>query len=165
MSDFQKDLQIGKVGECAVASYMATRNHKVEDVSDNKEYQDMDIDMIVINKDGQKCTIEVKSDKKIGETGNFCIEECNDRDTGEYKGWFYKCKADYICFYDYTTGKGYILDWKKAKPQIKEKSTYTAFPNRGDGGWSWVYLLSIGKAKKEGWIVHQFTYFNEGGKA
>lgn len=158
MNDFRKDLQIGKKGEFAVASYLATRNHQIEDVSDNQEYRDMDIDMIIRNPQGQKCTVEVKSDKKIGDTGNFCIEECNDRETGVYKGWFYKCKADYICFYDYTTGRGYIVDWNKAKPQIKQKAQYTAFENRGDGGLSWVYLLPISVAKREGWITHSFTF-------
>lgn len=158
MNDFNKDLEIGKYGEFAVACYLASRNHQVKDVSDDEDFRKIDIDMIVVNAEGQKCSIEVKSDKRISDTCNFCIEECNERETGDYKGWYYKCEADFICFYDYTTGRGYMLDWKQAKPQLKKKAQYTAFPNRGDGGLSWVYLLPIGVAKREGWIKHTFTF-------
>lgn len=158
MSDFNKDLNIGKIGEEAVASYMATRNHSVIDVSDDADYRKIDIDLLLTNKQGQKCSVEVKSDKRIGDTCNFCIEECNERETGNYKGWYHYCEADYVCFYDYLTGYGYVIDWKKARPHIKEKAQYSAFENRGDGGISWCYLLSIGTAKREGWLIHRFKY-------
>lgn len=157
---FQENLNKGKIGEDAVAAYLTNcRNHTITDVRDQNEYRKRDIDFIVSSASGdQSCLLEVKSDKKIGETLNLCIEESNERETGNYKGWYHYCEADYICFYDWQGGTGYIIDWKKAKPQLKDLAQLSVFPNRFDGGFSWCYLLSIGKAKKSGLIKHTFNY-------
>lgn len=157
MNNFDKKLAIGKKGETVVADYLRSRNHEVIDVSDSLEYRHKDIDFLLINQEeNQKCSLEVKSDRRIHQTGNFCIEESNDRKyEGLRDGWLHYCEADYVCFYDYESGEGYIVDWLAAK-QLITKCELKRFWS-SDGCYSYAYLMPIGLAKKKNLIAHTFN--------
>ena len=64
MNNFYNDLNRGKVGEVLAAQALTARGHIVEDVSDNWKYRRADIDFLLTNKQGQKTTLEVKTDFK-----------------------------------------------------------------------------------------------------
>lgn len=118
MNSFEFCKQIGLEKQKAVKSYLEKRGHKVNDVSENKEYQDKDIDFLLTSPTGQTCSLEIKSDSKIDKTGNFFFEVSFNRKTGTYPGWYQKCKADYICFVN--NNKGYILNFSATKKAIAE---------------------------------------------
>ena len=41
---------------------------------------------------------------RMHKTGNIMIELSMSRKTGLYDGWFYKCKADILCYVDAHAG-------------------------------------------------------------
>ena len=106
---FQTDLAIGKQGEEMVMSALKQRGHNVVDVSDNAEYRKKDID-IIISKNGQTATIEVKNDLRSNQTGNVYIEIYNTHNPSRnYDGWFAYCDADYLCFVQTGKKKAHIV--------------------------------------------------------
>ncbi len=94
MSDFYTDLERGEVGENKFIELCNRLNFKCVDVSDEKEYQDLDVDFIVDN-----TLVEVKTDYKIAETSNLYIEVWSSNKIG-YKGWYQKTKCEYMYVYD-----------------------------------------------------------------
>lgn len=157
MNNFDRQNAKGKIGETAVAAYLASRKHKVEDVSNNPCFWGKDIDFLLTSTTGDKCSVEVKCDTRMSATGNLLFEIGNEKDWGYRDGWIKYCEADYICFYDAVEGNGYILDWKKTKPVVKELSEYKYFHGT-DGDYCEVYLMPIWKAKKHELITHQFSF-------
>lgn len=98
MPNFYDDLQKGRKGEKMVADALTARGHKVEDVSLSPSYQFRDIDFLLV-KNGKRTTLEVKNDIRSNETGNVFIEETNFNNVSiKYKGWYYYCEAEYLCF-------------------------------------------------------------------
>ena len=95
---FNDDLAIGKRGEQKVMSALDKRGHSVTDVSDKLEYQLKDID-IIISKNGDSATLEIKNDLASCRTGNVFVEI---RNTSNVKrggdGWINYTEADYLCF-------------------------------------------------------------------
>lgn len=95
---FDDDLTIGKRGEKLVTSALAARGHVIEDLSNNRDYQQKDIDMR-LTKNGTSITLEVKNDVKSNYTGNVFIETYNQNNKSRGgDGWICYCEADYLCF-------------------------------------------------------------------
>lgn len=106
---FNDDLTIGKQGEKMVMSALKQRGHMVVDVSDNTEYRKKDID-IIISKNGQSATIEVKNDLRSNQTGNVYVELTNSNNISRNgDGWFCYCDADYLCFVQAEKHKAHIV--------------------------------------------------------
>lgn len=101
---------LGKLAEAATYNELVfNRGLELIDVRDNPYYQTMDIDYLMVDKDGNKSTLEVKADKNMGDTGNLFIEMYSDRDVVRKPGWFETTQAEYLCFYDTANRKGYII--------------------------------------------------------
>ena len=97
----------GKYAECLCRAYLAGCGRKVQDVSDNEDFQHDDIDLLAESKEGQMdTTIEVKNDSVSWETGNIPWEctcqmsetaaqtiaaELNARPYDMKKGWHGTC--------------------------------------------------------------------------
>lgn len=97
--NFNNDLAIGKRGEKLVIAALANRGHKIEDLSDNREYQRKDIDFRISNTEGVSITLEVKNDIRSNQTGNVFIETYNRNNVSRGgDGWLCYCEADYLCF-------------------------------------------------------------------
>lgn len=156
MNGFQYCKSIGQKTEEAVIRYLEHRGHIVQDVTGEKEYQKRDIDCL-LEHEGQKASLEIKSDSKLHSSGNFFFEEGFDRKSGFRKGWFNYCEADFICIYDSIADCGYILDFRKAKEVVKEKARKVTWYNNTDGCIGYAYLLPIAVAKKGGLIAHEFS--------
>lgn len=92
---FDKQNDIGKIGEQMVTDFFESHGEKVIDVSGDMRYQQIDVDFVIRN-----TKIEVKTDLKMLKTGNIFLEFSKDRKTGNYPSWFYKSKADVIIFID-----------------------------------------------------------------
>ena len=99
MSEFEESLTAGKSGERLFAAAMKKRGHNVVDLSDIREYQEKDIDMLITNKRGETAYIEIKSDVRSNYTGNIFIEYYNNNNISRNgQGWLYYCEADFLCF-------------------------------------------------------------------
>jgi len=143
MDDFLKDLQRGKQGEAAVITALAARGHIITDVSDIREYQRKDIDLIVSN-NGASTTLEIKTDTASENTGNLFIEYTNlNNRSHSYKGWYCYCEADYMCFYQENLKKAHIISRYDLIQTIENNNYKTASSYNACG-----YLLPITAVKQ-----------------
>lgn len=148
MVTFNERLEIGKSGETIVAEFLRGRGISVEDVTDQREYQIKDIDFKLTNQEGQKCTLEVKTDYLLNKTGNLFFEGVYYKEFGESKGWNDYCEADYIAFLDAIGMKLYIYDYRNGKECITKKGELKYFFNNDDGCYREAYLLPLHEAKR-----------------
>ena len=111
ITNFDKLLEVGREGEKAVSELLERSGCEVQDVSKEKWHQANDIDFIVrygidfIVRQSEKrsvpnITMEVKTDRRIHETMNICVElESNSNPAMKKEGWFKTSKADWFAFY------------------------------------------------------------------
>lgn len=92
---FQKDLELGALGERRFADWVAAFEQlELEDLSGVPEFQKADVDFRVRNTEtGQETLVEVKTDS-YSHTGNLFLET---QDGGD--GWFRFSKADVLVYY------------------------------------------------------------------
>lgn len=92
---FTKTNAIGKYGEKIVADYYKAKGDTVIDVSNDKEYQKQDIDLII---NGQ--TVEIKTTNNFPIYKDFCLELVSNDTPERYKeGWFRTSQAEVVIFY------------------------------------------------------------------
>jgi len=89
---FYNSLEVAKQGEKIVSEIFKNKGYTVVDVSHEKEWQEVDVDLLVFKNDKLVNTIEVKFDEKALETRNIFIETKSNNGPG----WIWKTKADYI---------------------------------------------------------------------
>lgn len=92
-NEFLRDKAKGKCGEQIVYDYYCGLGCTVIDVSEDKEYQQKDIDFLI---DG--IGYEVKTQNCILEN-KICIELKSNVEKN-YNGWFYTTAAQYLVFVD-----------------------------------------------------------------
>lgn len=89
----------GKKGETEIKEYYKNKGVNVVDVSENKEYQNKDIDFFF---NGQ--SVEVKTANYLNNHNNIILEIVSNDNEKDYKtGWLYSCLADVIIFYNPQT--------------------------------------------------------------
>lgn len=154
-NNFEEKLNEGKETEKLIATLLISKGFEVEDMSDVEEYQAIDTDFL-IHKKGT-WTMEIKSDSRIGKTGNIFLEVGMSRSTGFYEGWFNKCESDYMCIYDTVNSIAYMLDWDKTKKYAKSNGRNISFWNYTDNCQGYGILLSLDKAKENGLIEHVYN--------
>lgn len=108
---FIKDKYRGKWGEAQVASLLDKAGIRYEDVSEVKEWQDVDVDFILEG----KIRLEVKTDFAIKNTGNIFIEVNKERNGKIYPGWWQKIQADSIAWVDALNGIVYMISVRKLR--------------------------------------------------
>lgn len=89
---FYNSLEVAKQGEKIVSEIFQNKGYTVVDVSNEKKWQEIDVDLLVFKNDKLINTIEVKFDEKALETRNIFIETKSNNGLG----WIWKTKADYI---------------------------------------------------------------------
>lgn len=89
---FYTCLNIAKIGEEIVADIFKKDGYTVQDVSENKEWQESDVDLLVYKNNKLVYKIEVKTDEKALVTNNVFIETKSNKGLG----WIWKTEADYI---------------------------------------------------------------------
>lgn len=139
-NEFFQDLSYGKRGEKMVNDALTAEGHTVIDMSNDSEYRRKDIDFRVITRNKkEERTLEVKSDYSSQYTGNFFIEYQNDNNKKRnYKGWYYYCEAEYICFVQQENHKAYIVKFEELKQDIK-KNKYRSAPSSD----TWGFLVPV----------------------
>lgn len=120
MDNFYKDLQTGKRGERLVKTALEARNHTVIDLSDDREAQRKDIDLLLVNPQQQRTTLEIKNDVRSESTGNVFIETYNIRNKSHsLQGWLFYCAAEFMCFLQETSKRAHIVALSDIKEAIK----------------------------------------------
>ncbi len=108
---FLKMKSKGKKGESAVKDYYLKNGHNVIDVSEDNEFQKMDIDFII---DGN--FVEVKTQSSINKSEKIVLEiETEYYNSLVKKGWFNSTEANILLFYDIENNIAYTVDTKELR--------------------------------------------------
>lgn len=138
MNGFTIQNNIGKDGEKDFLDYCKKRNLKVKDVSDIKEYQNIDVDFII-----NGYYTELKTDNLIDKTGNFPIELIHHRKSGDRKGWFFYTQAKYVIRYSKKSNKLYVLYFDKCKDYISNLDKKVKWFDKMDNNYVTGLLLNV----------------------
>lgn len=119
--NFNKSINIGDYGEQIIKSYFGTNPNivKITDVSKDKKYQDADIDFVVKLKNGEKISIELKTDTY--DTGNIFYEAISNKEHNVL-GCMIKSKAKCLFYYFTKTKELYIIDFKAYKSWVNKNN-------------------------------------------
>lgn len=114
---FNEKNDYSKKGIAVVVDYLKSlgRTVKVNNVEDNKEFQQKDVDLIWIYKSGLEeiiSHVEVKTDRY--KTGNFWLETTSNEEL-QTTGCFLKSKADLFFYYFSEWDRLYIIPMKQAQ--------------------------------------------------
>lgn len=153
MSSFNMCKKKGLAVQEIVKRHLEERGNKIIDVSEDGNYQKIDIDFIV-ERDGISTTLEVKTDKKLFSTLNFFIEIGADFQDYYQDGWLNRCEAEYICYYDTNAAKGIIVDYPTIKSLLEAHGMRIEFYDYLDDKVSYAYLLPYSVVKKHDGIIH-----------
>ena len=109
--DFLKAKQKGKTGETAVIEHYKNNGCNVIDVSEDREFQKIDVDLII---DGD--FVEVKTQKSLSEREKITLElETEYYNSLIKQGWFYSTEANILIFYDNVNNIAYSVDTKELR--------------------------------------------------
>lgn len=161
--DFHESIQLGKKGEAILLDYLnrveAIKN--IKDVTDNKDYFELDIDYIVEFTDGSKQTLEVKTD--FTKYPNLFYELVSCVETGSI-GCFEKTKAERLMYLYVETGELFTFDmhlfrnWVNENKQAFEKYKKTLKNSRYDGSYYTTQGFAIPKKLilENNWVNQMF---------
>lgn len=124
MGNFIKDLKTGEVGEKITMEYLSSIENFdcILDVRDNKLFQKIDVDFLVLTKDNIMLPVEVKSDTMAHRTNNIVYETVSNRKTGSI-GCFEKTRAKYMYYYLTVPQELYVIDVIKLQEYAHENCT------------------------------------------
>lgn len=116
MNNFIISKNYGKKGETAVKEYYETIGSDVIDVSEDKDFQKIDVDLII---DGE--LIEVKTQRSINRNDKIVLElEINYYDNIYRKGWFFTTEANLLIFYDNINNAEYRVKTKELRDLLEK---------------------------------------------
>ena len=140
---FNSDVQVGNKGENIIYDYLM--NHpstdSVVNVSNDKWFQQFDIDFIQIDGDGGVNKIEVKTARLADKTGNMVYEVWSDKRFYS-KGCFEKTEADYIFYYLINTNILYIFDTQGLREWVLEHQHNLKLVDMGDYALGYIIPLN-----------------------
>lgn len=141
---FADDLEVGKIGERLVRSLLesSAKVKNIIDCSNDKYFQDKDIDIMAEMNDGSVIKYEVKTDTKAHETGNIVWEETSSGKTG----CLARCEADYILYYLEGNGALYIFNTNSMRKYIEQTKPRLITMVKHNTG----YLLNIHELLQKG---------------
>lgn len=130
-----------KEGCLAVKKYLVEQGLEIQDVSENKEYFERGIDLI-IKWPNEHETIDVKTDMQAHMTGNIPIElmEIVPENGRIKEGWIYK-NLDYIYYYIYHTKEIKKLPMKKLR-ELTFNKTWRGYASHHDKPFPY-YTLGV----------------------
>lgn len=156
---FADSIKYGNLGELIVIDYFV--HHKgikeVFDVRDDKRFQNMDVDFLLMNLDRSVTWLEVKTDFRADETGNF-VYECISSKYQNSIGCFEKTQSDIIGYYVPNSGKLYLINTNALKNYVRTHSLKEI--QMGDNALG--YLLEIGDLERTGVIVQEVDVLQYG---
>lgn len=141
MTNFEKDLAIGRQGEEAAIEILLTHDIAIIDKTNDKEFGKVDTDFIC-TKGNNSTTLEVKNSLATLKTGNVFIEYYNRNNVAtHYEGWLYTTAAAFIGFL-----VGEVLHIVPTAALIEYVETHELRNVKAADGEG--YLLSIYKLKE-----------------
>ena len=147
--NFSDDNAIGKRGEEIFRKCLDRWNCKYTDVSDDKRYQEQDIDFIVESRKtpGKTVAVEVKNDQRIAETGNIFFETMSNVDYST-EGCFKKSKAELMAIVSESERLIYFVGTEILRKFVDENSRTLRFISRVPGSSSCGYLIPVERIGK-----------------
>lgn len=116
--NFIHDKRRGKIGEQKVADFFIQKGCSVIDVSENADFQKLDIDLIVDDE-----FVEVKTQSSINKNNKITLElETNYGDELFVQGWFNYTESNILVFYDRVNETAYHIDTNELKSIYQEYS-------------------------------------------
>jgi len=94
-------MDTGKKGEKVIKKWLRKKGFEVGDVTDNKKYWKLDIDLFA-KSEIREFTIEAKTDTYLGDTGNILFEFFriyHNSANPFYEGWFWRSGANWLYVY------------------------------------------------------------------
>ena len=116
---FDDDLEFGKEGETKVRQILESSGifEQILDCSNDKYFQEKDIDFLALASDGHIAKCEVKNDRTAHKTGNIVFEQ---RTNGNL-GCLAKTEADYIFYVLAGNSRIYCFNAEQMRQYIKRK--------------------------------------------
>ena len=113
---FYETNRIGKTGETAITEYYESRGIPVVDVSNDKEYQKKDIDLLI---NGQP--VEVKTGQKIPQYQEIAVELVSNDSPDRWRdGWLNTSEAEVIIYYSPQEKKMYQLSLPELRQYVND---------------------------------------------
>jgi hypothetical protein len=114
--NFRERDNFAKKGTSHIIKYLESQKEvkRVIDVSEDIEYQQQDIDLLVELEGSSNTSIEVKVDGQINRTGNFFLETISN-DRKNTLGCFMYSRADEFYYYDIKGDILYIFGLEEAR--------------------------------------------------
>lgn len=139
---FAESLAMASIGEFAVWNYFNSLKtvKEILDVRDDKRFQQMDVDFLLLDVNRQVSWIEVKTDFRADKTGNFVYETS----TSGNIGCFEKTRADVIAYYVPSSNNLYLLNVSALRNYVRTHELKTV--KMGDNATG--YLLDIGDLER-----------------
>lgn len=118
--EFSKSTLIGEMGEKRIMEFVKSLSfiEDIKDVSKDKQFQSLDIDLVAKLKDNSIKSIEIKTDTY--DTGNLFYETMSCVETNSI-GCMEKTEADLIFYYFIKTKELYILRTKELRKWFHNK--------------------------------------------
>ena len=132
MDDYSGELKRnGKRAEVLINNYFVNKGFIVKDVSEQKTFQNSEIDLILYNKYGKDVKVEIKSDRHIKSNANIIVEmkRYYHNLNRFYDGWYKFSKADYIIYVNQVYKKIYIINFKHFKVAIQAYNNFFGIPS------------------------------------
>lgn len=144
---FSDDLERGKLGEEKVLEWLNDLDctKLVVNVSEDKWFQQLDIDLLQVKYDGEINKIEVKTDYIASKSGNM-VYEVNSCKYTNTDGCFVKTQSDFIFYYIVGTSYLLIFNTLELNEWIEINKDSLRFDNMGD--YAQGYIIPIRKVKE-----------------
>ena len=113
--------QIWDNNEIHIINFLKWRWFNVRELTDIKEAQFNEID-VIIEKDFNTYSCEIKSDKWISEDGNLCFEyhrvNCYNKWFRNHVGWGWNSKSDLLIIRNPNTNEIFIIPFSKLRRMV-----------------------------------------------
>lgn len=122
--------KFGKAGEEEVLDFLSnsgvlTGLKKIKNVTQDKEYQQKDIDAILYFENGKEFTAEIKTDS-YSDSNNIVYEVWSSKED-QIPGCMYVCQADYLYYYFPGNGELYQLKMDKYREWVEKNAARKNF--------------------------------------
>lgn len=129
---FRDSIEIGQVGEQLVRKHYLALGYKVVDLTDDENWQAVDVDFLLIAPDGTQKLADVKTDTESWDTGNILLEVRMHRlRTGQIaEGWYTDSAMDLLLYLCAGTGRLFEIDFGCLRRLVNEGlGKFTRFKN------------------------------------
>lgn len=91
----------------------------------------------------QALNVFVRTDTRIGITGNVVVERFTHRDNGPEIGWLFRGQADVLCYLDAINGNVYAFDWAALRKYVVDNCRARPFRNTYDNATGDSYIVPL----------------------